>query len=206
MARTKKAKKTKPNGRPSKYKDDYARQALVACKTFGSTEEQLAKLFDVTVETIGNWKKQHEEFFQALKDGKDKFDSKRVESSLLKRALGYEYEEVHEESIIIFKDGEEQRLVEKEDIEGYGDNGKTRKVKKLVPGVKRKIVTKQVIPDVLAQKYWLNNRHHKRWRDVKAIELTGKDGGPVQKATTEMSEQDAYAMYLEKIKGDANGS
>lgn len=55
---------------------------------------------------------------------------------MLKRALGFEYEEVITE--IVDQDGEEKKLV--------------RKVKKTVP------------PDVTAQIYWLKNRRRDKWR------------------------------------------
>jgi hypothetical protein len=35
-------------------------------------------------------------------------------------------------------------------------------------------------PDTTAAIFWLKNRNHKRWRDIKGVELTGKDGGPVE--------------------------
>ncbi len=35
-------------------------------------------------------------------------------------------------------------------------------------------------PDTTAAIFWLKNRRTDRWRDIKAVELTGKDGGPVQ--------------------------
>lgn len=41
-------------------------------------------------------------------------------------------------------------------------------------------VTKQVIPDVTAQIFWLKNRKPDQWKDRKATELTGKDGGPIE--------------------------
>ncbi|NTU49297.1 MAG: hypothetical protein HGA87_00110 [Desulfobulbaceae bacterium] len=34
-------------------------------------------------------------------------------------------------------------------------------------------------PDVTAAIFWLKNRQPARWRDVKGVELTGKDGGAV---------------------------
>jgi hypothetical protein len=39
--------------------------------------------------------------------------------------------------------------------------------------------TKHYPPDTVACIYWLNNRQPDRFRNVKAVELTGKDGGPV---------------------------
>lgn len=35
-------------------------------------------------------------------------------------------------------------------------------------------------PDSVAAIFWLKNRRAKEWRDIKAMELTGAEGGPVQ--------------------------
>ena len=56
-----------------------------------------------------------------------------VENALLKRALGYEYDEVTVE--------------QSED------------------GFKRRVTTKQVLPDTTAQIFWLKNRRPDKWRD-----------------------------------------
>ena len=47
----------------------------------------------MTTPTIDNWKTQHPEFLGALKEGKDYFDTVRVEKALVHRALGYSHEE-----------------------------------------------------------------------------------------------------------------
>lgn len=38
----------------------------------------------------------------------------------------------------------------------------------------------QVPADPGAAKLWLTNRQPRLWRDKQAVELTGKDGGPVE--------------------------
>lgn len=35
-------------------------------------------------------------------------------------------------------------------------------------------------PDSVAAMFWLKNRRNKEWRDIKAIELSGPEGGPQQ--------------------------
>ncbi|KKM64026.1 hypothetical protein LCGC14_1505610, partial [marine sediment metagenome] len=60
----------------------------------GYTDEELARIFDVTRTTIGNWKNSYPEFFDTLKSGKLIADSK-VEASLYQRACGYSHPEVH---------------------------------------------------------------------------------------------------------------
>ncbi|HDY68068.1 MAG TPA: hypothetical protein ENH85_09775 [Candidatus Scalindua sp.] len=60
----------------------------------GYTDEELARIFDVTRTTIGNWKNSYPEFFDTLKSGKLIADSK-VEASLYQRACGYSHPEIH---------------------------------------------------------------------------------------------------------------
>lgn len=59
----------------------------------GLTEEQIANNMGIAVSTLGNWKNAHIEILEALKRGKEVVDI-LVENALLKRAIGYEYEEV----------------------------------------------------------------------------------------------------------------
>lgn len=73
-------------GRPSMYKEDYADQAYKLC-LLGHTDEELAKFFEVSETTINNWKKEHKEFYLALKKGKEVADVEVV-MALRKRALG----------------------------------------------------------------------------------------------------------------------
>lgn len=79
-------------GRPSEYRDDYARQAEKLC-LLGATDQELADFFEVDVRTIYRWKHDHDGFCQAIKGGKDVADE-RVERSLYQRAVGYEQDEV----------------------------------------------------------------------------------------------------------------
>lgn len=44
----------------------------------------------------------------------------------------------------------------------------------------KRILTKHYPPDTTAAIFWLKNRHPERWKDIKAVELTGKDGGPIR--------------------------
>lgn len=40
-------------------------------------------------------------------------------------------------------------------------------------------IRKYYPPDTTAAIFWLKNRRQKEWREMKAVELTGKDGAPV---------------------------
>ena len=127
-------------GRPTVYQEGYSEQAYKLCSEFGADDKKLAKFFNVTERTINNWKRKYTEFFQSLKKGKAEFDTQVVEQSLLKRALGYIYDEITQEP---------------------DKDGKLRITK---------IVTKQVAPEVVAQIFWLKNRDPARWSDKKAID------------------------------------
>lgn len=40
--------------------------------------------------------------------------------------------------------------------------------------------TKEILPDVTAQIFWLKNRRRDQWRDRQDLEHTGKDGGDIK--------------------------
>ena len=68
----------------------------------GLTDEQIAKNIGIATSTFYEWKKKELEFSEALKKGKEVIDFE-VENALLKRALGYEYEEETYENGILIK-------------------------------------------------------------------------------------------------------
>ena len=61
----------------------------------GLTDEQIAVNIGISRSTLNAWKDKYSDISDTLKRGKDVVD-RRVENALLKRALGYEYEEVKE--------------------------------------------------------------------------------------------------------------
>jgi len=81
-----------PAGQPTKYKEEYCKQAEKICK-LGATDEFLADYFDVCVATLNNWKSSHPEFLASIKKGKIEADLK-VAESLYQRAIGYSHPEV----------------------------------------------------------------------------------------------------------------
>jgi transcriptional regulator with XRE-family HTH domain len=106
----------------------------------GLTDEQIAHNMGISRSTLNEWKKKYSDISDTLKKGKEVID-RLVENALLKRALGYTYDEVTEE--------------ESED------------------GFKRKVVTKEVIPDTTAQIFWLKNRKSDVWKDKQEINHSG---------------------------------
>ena len=68
----------------------------------GLTDEQIAKNIGINRTTLYDWKKKETNIADALKKGKEVVDFE-VENALLKRALGYEYEEETYENGILTK-------------------------------------------------------------------------------------------------------
>ena len=73
----------------------------------GLSDDQIAKNIGINRDTLYRWKKAYPDFSDALKRGKEVID-RQVENALLKRALGYTYDEV------TFEDGVEVKRVRKQ--------------------------------------------------------------------------------------------
>src|SRR5690606_38975175 len=102
----------------------------------GLTDEQIAQNMGISRSTLSDWKNKFPDISNALKKGKEIVD-RQVENALLKRALGYKYDEITREL--------------KEVV-----NPETGEVEEVLVETKR--VTKEVQPDVTAQIFWLKNR------------------------------------------------
>lgn len=106
--------------------------------------------------TLQTWKNKYQEIRDTLKRGKEVID-RQVENALLKRALGYQYDEVTREMV---EDGSGRLMV-------------------------TKVVTKEVQPDVTAQIFWLKNRKPSEWRDKQQVEHSGEITNTIQQLTPE---------------------
>ena len=73
----------------------------------GLTDEQISNNLGIHIATFYDYKKKYSEFSESLKKGKEIVDYE-VENALLKRALGYEYDE------ITYECGEEVKRVRKQ--------------------------------------------------------------------------------------------
>lgn len=73
----------------------------------GLIDEQIAHNMGITTKTLYEWKNKYGEISEALKKGKEVID-RQVENALLKRALGYAYDET------TYEDGVETKRVTKE--------------------------------------------------------------------------------------------
>lgn len=79
----------------TKYETAFNELAFNIMRVYGSTDKKLALFLGIAEGTLYDWKIRHPEFAQRVQDGKDEFDSERVEKALLDIALGYEHDDVH---------------------------------------------------------------------------------------------------------------
>ena len=151
----------------AKYKWDMVKNKLTLVENWakdGIIDKDIATKLGISEDTFYEYKKKYPEFSEALKKGKEVVDYE-VENALLKRALGYEYEE--------------------ETYETVYDNNLDRYVEKLTKRVK-----KQVAPDTTAQIFWLKNRKPKEWREKQEIEnnVNGSISITMDKKVEELSQ------------------
>lgn len=123
-------------GQPTKYKEDYNRQAYLYCKKCGATDKELAEFFNVSQDSIYTWKNTHPEFSESIKRGKDFYDTGMVENALLQRALGSTVKETR--------------------VSGGGSDDEAPSAVETI---------KEIPPDTGAAIFWLKNRNPNRWRD-----------------------------------------
>lgn len=137
----------------------------------GATDKEMADIWGVEEQTVNNWKIAHPEFFESIKAGKIEADSK-VAASLYKRAIGYEYRETTFEKI-----GEGPDTLE------VGESGLESMEQDVY---KKKVVVKELAPDVAAINIWLKNRRGKvaadaqRWADKVETGFTDNEGKDIQ--------------------------
>lgn len=129
----------------------------------GLTNEQIANNLGISKDTFYNYKKKYSDFSDSLKRGKEVVDYE-VENALLKRALGYEYEE---------KTYETEYNKDKKEF-------KERLTKR---------VTKQVVPDTTAQIYWLNNRKPKQWKNRRNEDTNTDEISKVEQLLNKIKEE-----------------
>ncbi|KIQ83542.1 phage protein [Bacillus sp. L_1B0_8] len=122
----------------------------------GLVDEQIAKNIGISRATLSNWKKKHPLITRALARGKEVVD-REVENALLKRALGYTYEEV--------------TVLRQEVEEGVFESVEAKRVKRQVP------------PDTTALIFWLKNRKPDTWRDRREIDHSGEMKQTVEQTT-----------------------
>lgn len=145
----------------------------------GLTDEQIAHNMGISRSTLNEWKKRYPDISDTLKRGKEVID-RQVENAMIKKALGYEFEEVTYVSVEMSREEYDERVDAAVDVFNQ-QNPKATSEERLkfistIPRTKEvvsKRVTKQVSPDVLAQIFWLKNRKPGQWRDKQEVEHSG---------------------------------
>ena len=123
-------------------------------------------------DTLDQWTKTYPDISDALKRGKAPVDI-QVENMLLKRAMGYEYEETTTE-------------IEDVPTGRYDNDGKPIfRQRKFIKKTK-----KHIVPDTTAQIFWLKNRRPDKWRDrrVEDVTISGGDFDALKAAFDEIQD------------------
>jgi len=170
--RTNNGSQTK-QGRPTKYQDNFPEIAEKYIASCGATMEELAKFLDVNPDTLYAWKDEHPAFSESIQKGRDAYDCVHIERSLKERAMGFEYDEVKEESVVL-KGVDYIEVSESEEV-GTNKAGEPvyKQVKKLRKGIKRSVTHKKVAPSDIALMFWLQNRDPERWKNVQKQYVSG---------------------------------
>lgn len=177
-----------------KYKEWLEPEGLLKLEGWarnGLTDEQIAKNMGITAKTLYEWKKKYSEICETLKKGKEVIDL-QVENALLKRALGYKYNEDKYVSVKMNQAEYAEKLEEYMNKYKFEHPDATRDELMLAEEQfpREKLIlaerkTKEVVPDTTAQIFWLKNRKPDQWRDKKAVEVSGEEINPFAELTAE---------------------
>ena len=139
-----------------KYQEWLTEEGLLQLESWardGLTDEQIASNMGITPKTLYRWKEQYCQICQSLKRGKEVVDI-QVENALLKRALGYSYDEVTKERVLDYDPSTGQVVGSHMEV--------------------TKTVRKEVQSDTTAQIFWLKNRRPEQWRDKRDVSVEGE--------------------------------
>ncbi|MGE7024557.1 transposase [Solibacillus cecembensis] len=159
----------------------------------------------IAYSTLRTWRDKFPALSAALKRGKEVID-RQVENALLKRALGYEYKEKKYEQVQMSTD--EHHMLQKVTVQKYKlehletTMEEIRLVELSVSRYKSVLVeerSKEVVPDVTAQIFWLKNRKPNDWRDKQQVEHSGEVTNTVVEMTPE-ERQNRIAELKAKLK------
>lgn len=139
-----------------KYQEWLTEEGLLQLESWardGLTDEQIASNMGITPKTLYRWKEQYCQICQSLKRGKEVVDI-QVENALLKRALGYSYDEVTKKRVLDYDPSTGQVVGSHMEV--------------------TKTVRKEVQGDTTAQIFWLKNRRPEQWRDKRDVSVEGE--------------------------------
>jgi transcriptional regulator with XRE-family HTH domain len=166
-----------------KYEQWLTKEGLILIEGWardGLTDEQIAHNIGISRSTLNEWKKKYPDISDTLKRGKEVVD-RQVENALLKRALGYQFEEETYVSVQMSREEYDLRVDIELGIWNKQHPNATQDERDLfilsIPRTKEvleKKVVKQVSPDTTAQIFWLKNRKPADWRDKREIEHGGE--------------------------------
>lgn len=130
---------------PSKYNPDFHIPWVRGLARRGCTVEEICDELGIVKDTFYRWCKKDVALSDALKEGRSVTDRK-VEDSLLKRALGY-------------------TTTERRTIVATKESGETYPAKV-------EVVEREIAPDTAACIFWLKNRDPDAWRDKREVDLS----------------------------------
>ncbi|MGX7104898.1 hypothetical protein [Globicatella sanguinis] len=96
----------------SKYEEWLEKDNLTRIESWASdglTNEQIAKNIGVSRQTLDNWCKKHVDIFDAIKKGREPV-VRELENALIKKAKGFEYEEVTTEAWVDDNGNKKQKV------------------------------------------------------------------------------------------------
>lgn len=120
--------------------------AVEQCATAGLDKKATAKKLNISINDFNELCEEIPQVKDAFRKGKKSSPACKVEDALLRRALGFKQEEVYAEDMIDKKTGEQLEIL------------------------KRRVVSKEIAPDVRALLFWLKNRCPQRWSEKQAQE------------------------------------
>jgi hypothetical protein len=128
------------SGQKPKYKPEFAAEA-VNLALLGLTDEQIGAHFGVVQSVVTQWKRQHREFGDAIKQAREVADG-RVAASLYQRACGYSYRKVRGYKKVTIQNDKGEWIEVEEPIEE----------------------TIHIPPDPTCMIFWLANRRRQLWK------------------------------------------
>jgi hypothetical protein len=162
------------------FREEYVRLAFFFA-LLGTTDVQLAQVFDVSVSTIDHWKRTNPAFLKSLKEGKIMADA-RVANSLFQAATGYTCPET---------------VVLTNRVKKFDDEGKVIEeyTEPLLVNIQ-----KHYPPNVTAALRWLSARQPQTWAEK--LEVSGRLSVNHQLDLTDFSTEDL--MILDKLSKKRN--
>lgn len=158
----------------------------------GLDKQEIAHNMGIQPATLSHWLKSYPQIDQAIKNGKEITDIK-VENSLVRSALGFEYEEVTRERV--------GRQVPRLDNDGNEIDGLFDEVYEMET---TKIVKKVQPPNATSMIFYLKNKLPEHYRDRKEVHNTGNMGAGQSEMSGLTTEEIRDALNALKKKGETD--